>query len=113
MQSVFVSTLTVAKGTSIAIENIFENRYKYANQLNKMGAKISIEGKIAVIKGVRKLSGTEVNATDLRGGAAEVIAGLIAKGETKVNNIEHILRGYENLDKKLNSLGARIVRKIE
>ena len=76
-----------------------------------MGAKISIEGKIAIVKGVKKLSGATVEATDLRGGAAVVLAGLTAKGKTKVDNIEYILRGYENLDKKLNKIGANI--KIE
>jgi len=110
MQSVFASMLSTAKGTSIIVENIFENRYRYVNELKKMGAKINIEGKIAVIKGVRRLSGTAVNATDLRGGAAIVIAGLSAKGKTKVNNIEYILRGYENLEKKLNNIGANIIK---
>lgn len=111
MQSIFASMLTVSKGTSIIVENIFENRYKYTSELKRMGAKIKIEGKTAIINGVRKLSGTNVNSTDLRGGAALVLAGLIAKGKTKVNNIEYILRGYENLDKKLRNLGAKI--KIE
>ena len=73
-----------------------------------MGAKITVEGRMAVIKGVRKLSGTTVSATDLRGGAAMVIAGLASSGKTRVTNIAHILRGYENLDKKLNNLGADI-----
>lgn len=111
MQSIFASILTVSKGTSIIVENIFENRYKYTSELKRMGAKIKIEGKTAIINGVRKLSGTNVNSTDLRGGAALVLAGLIGKGKTKVNNIEYILRGYENLDKKLRILGAKI--KIE
>lgn len=110
MQSIFGATLTVAKGTSVIIENIFENRYKYINELIRMGAKITVEGKMAIIKGVRRLSGAEVFATDLRGGAAMVIAGLQAKNKTKVNNIEYILRGYEDLDKKLNALGAKITR---
>ena len=111
MQSVFTSMLCTAKGTSIIVENIFENRYRYTNELKRMGAKISIEGKIAIVKGVKKLSGATVEATDLRGGAAVVLAGLTAKGKTKVDNIEYILRGYENLDKKLNKIGANI--KIE
>lgn len=111
MQSIFGAMLTTAKGTSVIIETIFENRYKYTNELIRMGAKITIEGKMAIIKGVKRLSGAEVLATDLRGGAAMVIAGLQAKGKTKINNIEYILRGYENLDKKLNSIGANI--KIE
>lgn len=74
-----------------------------------MGAKITVEGKIAIIKGTRRLYGANVNATDLRGGASLVIAGLGAKGKTNINNIKYILRGYENLDKKLNSLGAKII----
>ena len=108
MQSVFTSMLCIAKGTSVVVENIFENRYKYTNELKRMGAKINIEGKIGIVKGVRKLNCATVQATDLRGGAAVVLAGLVAKGKTTVNNIEHILRGYENLDKKLNSIGAKI-----
>lgn len=108
MQSIFASTLTIAKGTSMIIENIFENRYRYVSELQKMGAKITTEGKTAVIKGVRKLSGAKVKSTDLRGGASLVLAGLIAKGTTTVTNIEYILRGYENLDEKLRKLGAKI-----
>ena len=111
MQSVFVSLQTVAKGTSMMVENIFENRYKYVNELTRMGAKITVEGKVAIVKGVRKLSGAEVNSTDLRGGAALVTAALAARGKSKINNIEYILRGYENLDKKLKNIGAKI--KIE
>ena len=101
MQSVFGAMLTVAKGTSVIVENIFENRFKYINELKKMGAKASVEGRIAIIKGTKKLNGIEMEATDLRGGAALCTAALVAKGESKVNNIAHILRGYENLDKKL------------
>lgn len=108
LQSIFVSTQTIAKGTSIMIENIFENRYKFVPELVRMGAKITIEGKSAVIKGVRKLYGANVKATDLRGGAALVLAGLNAKGITTVENIEYILRGYEELDNKLRKLGAEI-----
>ena len=100
-----------AKGTSMMVENIFENRYKYVNELTRMGAKITVEGKVAIVKGVRKLSGAEVNSTDLRGGAALVTAALAARGKSKINNIEYILRGYENLDKKLKNIGAKI--KIE
>ena len=111
LQSIFGAMLTVSKGTSIIIENIFENRYKYMQELTRMGAKATIEGKTAVIKGIRRLSGASIESSDLRGGAALVIAGLNAKGETKVNHIEYILRGYENLEKKLNGLGANI--KIE
>ena len=108
MQSIFAGMLTIAKGTSIVLENIFENRYKYASELKRMGAKITVEGKTAVIKGVRKLSGTNVKATDLRGAATMVLAGLSAKGKTNIDGIDYLLRGYENLDEKLNSLGAKI-----
>ena len=111
MQSVFASMLTVAKGTSVIVENIFENRYRYMAELKKMGAKVTVEGRTAVMKGVRKLSGAKVNCTDLRGGAALVTAALIAKGKTEINHIEYILRGYENLDKKLKKLGANITIK--
>ena len=108
LQSIVGVTLTVAKGTSVIVENIFENRYKYLSELTKMGAKSTIEGRTAVIKGVRKLNKANVRATDLRGGAAMVIAGLNAKGRTCIDNIEYILRGYEKLDVKLKSLGADI-----
>ena len=108
LQSLISTTLTIARGTSVIIENIFENRYKYMQELNRMGAKTSVEGKTAIIKGVRKLYGAKVKATDLRGGASMVIAGLAAKGITTVENIEYILRGYENFEKKLNALNANI-----
>ena len=111
MQSIFGATLTTAKGTSVIVENIFENRYKYMSELQKMGAKVQIEGRTAIIKGVKKLNGTQVEARDLRGGAALVVAALGAKGRTKVNNIEYIKRGYEKLEEKLRILGANI--KIE
>lgn len=108
MQSIFATLLTIAKGSSIIVENIFENRYKYTQELIRMGAKISIEGKAALIKGVRRLYGANVKATDLRGGAALVIAATVAKGITKIENIEYILRGYEKFDMKLKKLGAEI-----
>lgn len=112
MQAIFGGMLSTSKGTSVIVENIFENRYKYAGELQRMGAKYTIEGRTAVIKGVRKLNGTNVKAEDLRGGAALVIAGLVAKGKTRVENIEYILRGYENLDNKLNNLGAKITKEV-
>ena len=108
MQSIFATMLTTAKGTSIIVENIFENRYKYLNELKKMGAKVTVEGKTAVIKGVKRLNGATVESSDLRGGAALVTAALGAKGRTIVQNIEYILRGYEKLDIKLQELGANI-----
>ena len=111
MQSIFSAMLCLAKGNSIITENIFENRFKFMSELKRMGAKITTEGRTAVIKGVKRLSGTTVRATDLRGGAALVLAGLTAKKTTKIENIEYILRGYENLEKKLSDLGAKIIIK--
>ena len=108
MQAIIGAVLCVASGTSIIVENIFENRYKYTAELQKMGANINIEGKTAIIKGVKKLSGTKVRVTDLRGGASLVLGGLAAKGTTNVEDIQYILRGYENLDGKLKNLGAEI-----
>ncbi len=108
MQSIFTTALTIAKGTSMIIENLFENRYKYTQELIRMGAKITIEGKTAVVKGVRKLYGANVKATDLRGGAALVMAGMVARGTTRVENIQYILRGYEKFDKKLQGIGVNI-----
>ena len=108
MQQIFGATFTVAKGTTVIIENIFENRFKYINELIRMGAKITVEGKTAIISGKRKLTGTTVQGNDLRGGAALILAGLVAKGKTKVENIEYVLRGYEGLNDKLNMLGANI-----
>ena len=112
MQAIFVSALCLAKGTSIVTENIFENRYKYTNELKRMGAKIVIEGRTAIIKGTKRLSKAVVEATDLRGGAALVLAALAVNGKTKVTNIQYILRGYENLDEKLNALGAKITKEV-
>ena len=111
MQSIFTTMLTTAKGTSMIVENLFENRYKYTQELLRMGAKINIEGKTAVVKGVRKLYGATVKATDLRGGAALVMAGIVAKGNTKVENIEYILRGYEKFQQKLKNIGVDIQMK--
>ena len=108
LQQIFGSMLVLAKGTSIIIENIFENRFKYTGELIRIGAKITTEGKTAIISGTRKITGTTVRSYDLRGGTGLIIAGLAAKGITKVENIEYILRGYENIDKKLNLLGANI-----
>lgn len=108
MQSIFGAVLSKAKGTSVITENIFENRYKYLYELKKMGAKNKQEGNVAIITGVKKLTPAIVKSTDLRGGAALVLAALSCKGTTKITNIEYILRGYENLDKKLNKLGANV-----
>lgn len=108
MQPIMSSVLGIAKGTSIIVENIFENRYKYLSELKRMGARVTIEGKAAIIKGIKRYNAAKVEATDLRGGAALVLAALNAKGRTTISNIEYILRGYENLDEKLRNLGANI-----
>lgn len=108
MQAIFGAILCTSSGTSIITENIFENRFKYTQELQRMGAKIKIEGKTAIIKGTRKLYAAKVKSTDLRGGASLVLAGLAARGKTQIDDIKYILRGYENFDEKLNSLGANV-----
>lgn len=108
MQSQMTSLLTIAKGTSIVVENIFENRFKYVNELIRMGANINVEGKTAVIQGVPKLYGAKVETKDLRGGAALVLAGLVADGITEVTGIHYLERGYEKLTEKLSIIGAKI-----
>ena len=108
MQSQMVTLLSVAEGTSIVVENIFENRYKYVSELTKMGAEITIEGRTAIIKGVEKLTGATVEAKELRGGASLVLAGLVAEGYTQISGVKYIERGYENLIENLNKLGAKI-----
>lgn len=108
MQSIFGALLIMAKGTSVITENIFESRYKYAQELIRMGAKINVEGRTAIIKGTKRIQGANVVATDLRGGASLVVAGLYAKGITQVDNVHYILRGYEKMDEKLKKLGAQI-----
>ena len=113
MQPIMGSILIKAEGKSTITENIFENRFKYAEELVRMGANIIQNDKKLEIIGVEKLEGKDVMSKDLRGGAALVIAGLMSEGITKVENIEYILRGYENLDTKLKSLGANIEIKKE
>jgi len=112
MQAQMVALLSVAKGTSIMIETVFENRYKHVDELLKMGANIKLEGRMAVVKGVKKLIGANVCSRDLRGGAALVLAGLAAEGETVISGVKHIERGYENIKEKLLQVGADI-RSIE
>lgn len=108
MQAQLMALLTIANGTSIVNETIFENRFKHGEELTRMGANIKTFGKVAVVKGVKELTGAKVSAKDLRGGASLVIAGLAAQGTTEINNIYHINRGYENMDINLRSLGANI-----
>lgn len=110
MQPQMTTYLTVAKGASIVTEGVWDNRFKYTDQLTMMGAKIVVDGKIAVISGVECLSGAPVMATDLRAGAAMVIAGLMASGRTEIGNIQYIDRGYEEMVEKLAALGADIRR---
>ncbi len=108
MQPQLVAVLSRAAGTSVVIETVFENRYGYVEQLMRMGADITVRERVAVIKGVRRLTGAFVEACDLRGGAALVVASLSAEGTSVVNNIIHIERGYEALDKSLAEAGAKI-----
>ncbi len=110
MQPQMAVLLSVAEGTSILTESVWESRYQYVNQLSRMGANIQVDGRVAVIEGVENLSGATVWATDLRAGAAMVIAGLVANGTTTVENIQLIDRGYENIKDKLKALGADIER---
>ena len=105
--------LSTANGTSRIIESIWESRFQYTDELNKMGAKITAQGKSAFFEGVDKLYGAPVYSTDLRAGAALIIAGITAKGKTEVYNLEHIDRGYENIEQKFRNLGARIERVTE
>lgn len=109
-QAPVMAMLAVARGTSVIIENIFESRFKHVGDLVRMGAKIKIEGKVAIIDGVKELYGTSVNASDLRGGAALVVAGLFAKGSTVIGNVGHIDRGYEKIEESFKKLGADIKR---
>ena len=102
--------LAVAKGTSIITEGVWDNRYKYVDELRRMGANIQVDGKVAVVEGVEGLTGAPVRATDLRAGAALIIAGLIAKGVTEVEEIRHIERGYEDVAAKFRGLGAKMTK---
>lgn len=108
MQPQITVALSIANGTSTVTESLFENRFKYVDELTKMGADIKVEGNTAIIRGVNTLTGAEVNAPDLRGGGALVIAGLIAEGFTVVEDIVYIQRGYEDFTEKLKKLGASI-----
>lgn len=108
LQAQTMALLTVSDGESVVTENVFEKRYTHVNELVKMGAKISVKGKTAVVNGVKVLNGANVVAKDLRGGASLVLAGLNAQGTTVVDNIHHVKRGYLDMDKKLCALGADI-----
>ena len=111
-QAPSMAMAVVSEGTSIFIETIFESRYKHVSQLKRMGANISVEGSVAVVQGVNKLSGAVVQAEDLRGGAALVLAALMADGESQMFNLKHIDRGYEKIEDNLRLLGADIYREV-
>jgi UDP-N-acetylglucosamine 1-carboxyvinyltransferase len=110
MQAQFIALNTIAEGTAIVTETIFENRFMHVQELVRLGAKIDIEGNTAIVKGVQKLTGAMVMATDLRASACLVIAGLVAEGETIIDRIYHLDRGYDHIEKKLVALGADIER---
>lgn len=110
LQAPFMALLSLAKGTSIITENVFENRFIYVKELQRLGSKVSIEAHHAIVDGSDRLSGAKVKAPDLRGGAALTVAGLAAEGVTEISDIYHIERGYENFEDKLRMLGARIER---
>jgi len=113
LQAPFMAMLTTLCGTSVVRESVFEARFKHVDELNRMGARITVDAQAAIVRGVPRLSGAVVEASDLRGGAALVIAGLIADGVTRVEGLHHIDRGYEQLDMYLRDLGADIVRRLE
>ncbi len=108
MQAPFSVLLSTAEGTGVIVETVFENRFLHMGELKRMGANIRIDGRTSVVEGVRSLSGAQVSALDLRGGAALVIAGMVARGDTQITGVEHIARGYENMVGKLNGIGANI-----
>ena len=110
MQAQFMAMNTIAEGVSTTVETIFENRFMHVQELQRMGADINVEGNTALVKGVAQLEGANVMATDLRASAGLVLAGLVAQGETLIDRIYHLDRGYENLEEKLNKLGAKVRR---
>lgn len=110
MQPQMAVLLSICKGKSIITENVWEKRYQYTDELRNLGAKINVEGRMAIIEGVDSLVGTSVDATDLRAGAAMIIAGLCARGETTIGEVKYIDRGYEEVEKKLGLIGADIKR---
>ena len=110
VQAQMMAFMTQTPGISVITERIFESRFTHVQEMERLGAEISIEGPSAIVNGVQKLSGAEVMASDLRASAALVIAGMVAKGTTWVNRIYHLDRGYENLDEKFKALGAKVKR---
>ena len=110
LQPPMVTLLTVAEGTSIVTESVWDSRFQYVDELKRMGANIKVDGKMAVIEGIPALSGSPIRATDLRAGAGMVIAGLMAEGTTEIFNLKHLDRGYEDMEQKLVQIGAQIKR---
>jgi UDP-N-acetylglucosamine 1-carboxyvinyltransferase len=110
LQAQYAALCCTAKGTSLIVENLFETRYRYAAELKRMGADITVRDRTAVIRGVEKLHGAAVTASDLRGGAALVVAALKAEGQSSVSELFHIDRGYADFEGKLRKLGAKIKR---
>jgi UDP-N-acetylglucosamine 1-carboxyvinyltransferase len=110
MQAQFMAMNTIAEGSAIVVETIFENRFMHVQELRRLGAQIDVEGNTAVVRGIPKLEGATVMATDLRASASLVIAGLVAQGETVVDRIYHLDRGYERIEAKLTQIGANIRR---
>lgn len=111
MQSQFMALMSIAEGTSIMIETVFENRFMHIDELKRMGADIKIDGRSAIIQGTKNMMGAPVKATDLRAGAALILAGLVSDGATEISDIYHIDRGYTDIEQKLANLGAKIYRK--
>jgi UDP-N-acetylglucosamine 1-carboxyvinyltransferase len=111
MQAQFMALMTICKGTSVAIETVFENRFMHVDELKRMGADVKIDGRSAIVQGTSSLTGAPVKATDLRAGAALILAGLVSDGVTEIDNIYHIDRGYDGIEKKFSDLGAKIYRK--
>jgi UDP-N-acetylglucosamine 1-carboxyvinyltransferase len=110
LQAQFMTLMSVAEGAAMITETIFENRFMHVPELARMGARINVHGASAMVRGVRQLKGAPVMATDLRASVSLVLAALAAKGETEINRIYHLDRGYERLEEKLGAVGARIER---
>ena len=111
MQAQFMALMSVADGSSVVSETVFENRFMHVDELKRMGATIRVDGRIAMLDGVKRLTGCPVTATDLRAGAALVLAGLAAEGQTEIGSVYHIDRGYDRIVDKLQGLGADISRR--
>ncbi|MDU3724861.1 MAG: UDP-N-acetylglucosamine 1-carboxyvinyltransferase, partial [Clostridium celatum] len=110
MQPQIMALLSLTKGVSVITETVFENRFMHVGELGRLGANIKIDGRVAIVDGVSNLTGCEVKATDLRAGAAMILAGLAANGQTEIGDIYHIDRGYTNIEEKFRNLGADIYR---